>query len=107
MMLFILPSSSVTYDMAPKAVFENADTSLIHFSLPAGSAAGIVTISSGLQTKGSGPASSFTSPFAYIAIETKYLPGMTEMPPPPHLPRPVPVSYTHLRAHETGRNLVC
>ena len=22
-------------------------------------------------------------------------------------PGPVPVSYTHLRAHETGRNLVC
>src|SRR5665213_3720297 len=22
-------------------------------------------------------------------------------------PRPIPVSYTHLRAHETGRNLVC
>src|SRR5674476_1615851 len=26
---------------------------------------------------------------------------------PPHARTVVPVSYTHLRAHETGRNLVC
>ena len=26
---------------------------------------------------------------------------------PEHIIIPIPVSYTHLRAHETGRNLVC
>src|SRR5450759_1238647 len=47
--------------------------------------------------------------FVYVAIHrfVIFVPGMLEHRPTPGGPRCGPISYTHLRAHETRHDLVC